>query len=134
MSKRGRKFGYKLSKSSKKKIGDAHRGKVLTEENKKRVSETLQRLFEDPTKNPRWKGGKYPYWRLQAKKRDKHTCQGCGIKDEEVLVVDHIIPVSVDSSKELELSNLITLCANCHIKKSRYEARTKVYGRWKIKI
>ena len=41
-------------------------------------------------------------------------CAACG-KDKK-LQVHHIIPVSVDSSKELDYNNLITLCASpCHL-------------------
>jgi 5-methylcytosine-specific restriction protein A len=41
-------------------------------------------------------------------------CAACGRKDS--LEVHHIVPVSVDSSKELELDNLITLCrTSCHL-------------------
>ena len=41
-------------------------------------------------------------------------CAACGRK--ESLEVHHIVPVSVDSSKELELDNLITLCrTSCHL-------------------
>lgn len=41
-------------------------------------------------------------------------CAVCG-KDKK-LQVHHIIPVSVDQTKELEYNNLITLCASpCHL-------------------
>lgn len=39
-------------------------------------------------------------------------CQACG--NYKNLQVHHIIPVSVDRSKELDLENLITLCKTCH--------------------
>jgi hypothetical protein len=45
------------------------------------------------------------------------SCQACG--SEQHLEVHHIIPVHVDKSKELDPTNLITLCENpdvyfCH--------------------
>lgn len=45
--------------------------------------------------------------------RHEPVCQACGrSKDVEV---HHVIPVSVDPTKELDLNNLITLCASpCH--------------------
>lgn len=132
-NKAGRKHGYVVSLESRLKISRGHRGKILTQEHKKQISETLKKFYTDPVNTPRWLGGKFGYWKVKALKRDNYTCQGkgCGISDREVLVVDHIIPVAVDKSKECELSNLITLCANCHIRKSRLEAKTKIYGRWK---
>ena len=51
-------------------------------------------------------------------KRDKSTCQLCGItaKDGAKLQVDHIIPVS--KGGKTEMSNLQTLCSRCNIGKS----------------
>lgn len=41
-------------------------------------------------------------------------CAACGRRDS--LEVHHIVPVSVDPSRELELDNLITLCrTSCHL-------------------
>jgi len=39
-------------------------------------------------------------------------CQACG--SNKNLEVHHIIPVSVDETKELDSNNLITLCKTCH--------------------
>jgi hypothetical protein len=40
------------------------------------------------------------------------TCQACGKKSQ--LAVHHIIPLHVDKTKELDPTNLITLCENPH--------------------
>jgi len=45
-----------------------------------------------------------------VKARDKHTCQSCRIKIG--LGVHHIIPRDVGGKDDM--SNLITLCENCH--------------------
>ena len=42
--------------------------------------------------------------------RDKYTCQNCGSHSN--LTVDHIIPSSLEGTNEL--TNLQTLCKNCH--------------------
>lgn len=43
----------------------------------------------------------------------KHPkCEACDTSKS--LSVHHIVPVSVDSSKELEEGNCITLCKTCH--------------------
>jgi hypothetical protein len=39
-------------------------------------------------------------------------CQACGTYKN--LQVHHIIPVSIDKTKELDYNNLITLCKTCH--------------------
>lgn len=43
------------------------------------------------------------------------SCAACG--GEEELEAHHVVPVSVDASKELDPSNLITLCEKrgCHL-------------------
>lgn len=80
--------------------------------------------------NPKWRGGYLPYYgpdwrpyRRAARKRDKYTCQHCGITEEELgreLDVHHIVPFrefGVDNHDQAnELSNLISLCYLCHMK------------------
>lgn len=77
------------------------------------------------SKNPSWRGGttseysRYlgnDVWnkiRRRIVKRDKNTCQICGIKNVR-LDVHHIIPFAV--SKDDSDENLITLCQSCHMK------------------
>lgn len=59
--------------------------------------------------------------RRKALKRDNHTCQVCH-KQKKVMHVHHIVPyVSFDNNwkKANRLSNLVTLCQNCHPKVER---------------
>lgn len=70
--------------------------------------------------NPMYRNGSSwrvkPKWRKTRKKairRDGHTCQECERKPDE-LHVHHIEPVSEGGAK-FKLSNLVTLCAECHI-------------------
>lgn len=72
-----------------------------------------------------WKGGKYrerialyssaayKEWRRSVFVRDDFTCQTCRERGG-YLHAHHVIPVSVDRSKALDLSNGLTLCATCH--------------------
>ena len=56
--------------------------------------------------------------REKVLKRDNYQCQGCGIKEK--LVVHHIDRKSVrncSTKANNKLSNLITLCNRCHMKK-----------------
>jgi len=71
-----------------------------------------------------WKGGKSfePYdWRFNnelkkfIQKRDKHTCQSCGMKKN--LVIHHIDTNKMNS----EISNLTTLCNSCHTRIHRID-------------
>lgn len=78
--------------------------------------------------NPCWRGGHAPYyganWKRQqseARRRDKHVCQLCGIAEKacrRALNVHHIVPFrffGVDRYKEANtLRNLISLCDSCH--------------------
>lgn len=78
--------------------------------------------------SPAWKGGFERYrganWNRQQDRcrvRDDHTCQGCGVRQEELdraLDVHHIVPFrlfGVENYKEAnKLSNLVSLCASCH--------------------
>ena len=79
--------------------------------------------------HPNWHGGRQPYYgpswssaRKKARQRDNYTCQQCGITEAEIgqhLYVHHIVAFQdfgLSRAKEANaLSNLITLCHNCHI-------------------
>lgn len=80
--------------------------------------------------NPAWKGGKAHYYgpnwnqqRRAALERDGHTCQLCGMDSEEhretyrcQLNIHHIVRFKAfdDHQSANELSNLVTVCHNCH--------------------
>lgn len=74
-------------------------------------------------RHPAWKGGSWPYYRRIIKIRDNFTCQECGLYDPEVMHVDHIIPKSKDPSLAKDPDNLVTLCANCHMRKTNKEKK-----------
>jgi len=102
---------------------------------KSRSPETREKLSKALRGNPKicgsnhynWKGGPVPYgpdWSIQrdrARNRDNHSCQLCGVTEEELdheLSVHHIKPFR--ESKDNNLDNLICLCGNhggrhCHI-------------------
>lgn len=85
-------------------------------------------------KHPNWQGGptssrsrayRGPGWTRIAnkiRKRDKNTCQHCGVTEAEVgrkLEVHHITPFcqfAGDNRKANRPSNLVTLCKSCHMK------------------
>lgn len=72
--------------------------------------------------NPAWLGGHTAYrggnWNTQrklARKRDKDTCQDCGLQQKS-LPVHHVIPYHLFDhySQANQLDNLRTLCPKCH--------------------
>ena len=71
-----------------------------------------------------WRNGQRPHWklwrdiRLKALDRDSWECQKCGRKGR--LEVDHIKPME-DGGAPLDLNNLMCLCRNCHLAKTRWE-------------
>lgn len=65
-----------------------------------------------------WEGGRWNYFKKQAKIRDNYICQICGINDPDVLEVDHIKQKCDFPELRCLLDNLITLCANCHRKRT----------------
>ena len=85
-----------------------------TEERKRKISEAFT-----GEKHPNWKGGGLRFWMLQAKVRDNYTCQICGNNDKDVVEADHILAKKLRPDLAKELSNLLTLCANCHKKKTK---------------
>src|SRR3990167_8160074 len=123
-------------------------GKKRSEETNKKISETLKlkkivppsRLGATPwnkgirmkdlsgSKNPRWKGGTWNYYKKEAKFRDNYTCQVYGLCDKEIMEVDHIKPkCDYPDLKDL-LENLITICPNCHRRKTNRELRERNTG------
>jgi len=78
-------------------------------------------------KHYKWKGGRGGWLNNWIKERDNHTCQNCDLHDPEVMEVDHIIPKSVDVLLANERTNLVTLCANCHLKKTNKERKNGVF-------
>lgn len=79
------------------------------------------------SKHPQWKGGTKKYWNLQCKIRDDYTCQICGHREPEIMETDHILPQSLYPELKFEINNLITLCPNCHMRKTNRERRNKEY-------
>lgn len=66
----------------------------------------------------RWTGGKNGWWRKEILKRDNFTCQICGLRDKEIMQVDHIKNKKQFPKLEYDLSNGRCLCPNCHERKS----------------
>ena len=134
------------------KISETHRGKkkpwagkFLTEDGRRRISESSK-----GEKNNFWKGGisslyakirnlsEYSQWRSDIFKRDKFTCQICGVKGG-YLEVDHYPKMRSEIMKEYNIksvedalictelwsrNNGRTLCRPCH-DKTKYGRSSK---------
>jgi 5-methylcytosine-specific restriction endonuclease McrA len=72
-----------------------------------------------------WKGGCIEYKKRQALIRDDYTCQICGMREVEIMEVDHIKPKSLFPELISEMNNLMTLCPNCHARKTIREKKQK---------
>ena len=111
--KRKEKFGYINSLETREKISKSSKGKKLSEEAKRKLSE----LYKGD-KCRFWKGGISfePYsidWtktlKQSIRQRDKYICQMCGESGKYVHHIDY-------DKKNCNSENLITLCNSCHTK------------------
>lgn len=77
-------------------------------------------------KNNCWNGGTEKWWKIKAKVRDDYTCQICGLREVEIMEVDHIKPKGRYPEFAKELNNLVTLCPNCHKRKTIREHKQQL--------
>lgn len=97
--------------------------------------------------HPNWKGGKWLYWRKQRLLQDDYVCQckldcwwhpgkQCGMRDEEIMDVDHKTPLGMtkesrriaERERRLKIEgvdDLCTLCPNCHRRKTLRDIKQK---------
>jgi len=111
-----------LSEETKKKISNSLQGHVRSEESKRKQSITMiDREVGRKENNSAWNGGISPYkntgeWvklSKEIKKRDNYICQEC--RSKNLLTVHHI---DFTKSNHSPL-NLITLCKQCHATKHK---------------
>lgn len=102
-------YGKKHTKESREKISKANKGKGVGKNN--------SNWNPNLTSEERWskKGSNTTKaLRRAVYKRDKHTCQCCGIK-EVPIEAHHMENFSDNLHLRLLVDNLITLCKNCHL-------------------
>lgn len=103
-------------------------GKKRDQETIEKIKKTVKGRYRGD-ENPSWKGGKWRWIKRQAKIRDNYTCRHCGLQDEEIMDVDHIKSKSNYPDLITQLNNLVTLCPNCHRRKTLKEYKDKMYAR-----
>lgn len=87
--------------------------------------ETRQKMSKARTgsNNPNWKGGKIKDTVKNIKIRDDFTCRLCGLKDKDIVVVDHINPRYIRPDLHAHHNNLQTICPNCHARKTKKDRK-----------
>ena len=112
-------IGKKLSIEHKRKLSIAHKGKILSKEWKRKISEGVERHYWETGKTCKiYALGWTNTFKEQIRYRDEYKCQLCGIPEIEngrKLDVHHI---DYDK-KNIKQDNLVSLCFGCH-KKTNY--------------
>ncbi|WP_338075709.1 HNH endonuclease signature motif containing protein [Chengkuizengella sediminis] len=93
------------------------------DEHKKECNQYYDRYMRDKKSKTFYQSKEWRTVRQQALTRDRNLCQHC-LKQRQITpadMVDHIVPVKVDWSLRLDLSNLQSLCNSCHNKKTAEE-------------
>jgi hypothetical protein len=147
MGEKNPRFGKHCTEETKKKIGDANRGRKWTEHQRKKFKEK-----NSGKKHHNWKGGastvavrlratqRMKAWRMAIFERDGFRCVWCGDDRGGNLEADHIREISeiletlrkeegqeedflyrkaIDYPPLWDLSNGRTLCEDCHIKRHK---------------
>ncbi len=111
------------------------RGRVISTEHRWKLSLSLRgRKRPDITGplNKNWNGGgqdertsvEHTRWSLAVKRRDRYTCQRCGLKSKE-MDAHHIWPFAEYPAKRYDLDNGVTLCRPCH-RRNKWTAPTSL--------
>lgn len=76
-------------------------------------------LAHSEGRNVNWQGGRSKtYLKKLIITRDGGICQKCGLNEPEIMDVDHIKPRRVAPELRYHPDNLLTLCPNCHRRKT----------------
>lgn len=108
------------------KLSEAHK-QALRKGHKKMSPESRERMSRGKgILNHLWSGGNWKYWKKQALLRDDYMCKICFHREPEIMEVDHIKQKSKFPELKLVLDNLVTLCPNCHRRKTIRELKSQV--------
>jgi 5-methylcytosine-specific restriction endonuclease McrA len=96
------------------------KGKAWTESRRAATTEAARERRRKWVSNSvkRISGGRWSYVRSDVLARDNHTCQKCGFSDKEIMTVDHIKPKAIAPELMYAMDNCVTLCPNCHARKT----------------
>ena len=142
-----------LTESSKKKISESGKGKIIPLEVREKIRRTLtgvhhtlqrRKNISAATKGKNvgpnhhnWRGGHtvgdrhtvmqsldYRIWRDSVFLRDNYTCQHCGKRGVK-LNADHIMPYALYPDLRFSVNNGRTLCVDCHKRTDTWGGKTK---------
>ncbi len=100
-------------------------GKPLSENHKQALSKNHADFSGKHSGS--WRGGTWNYWKKQTLIRDDYTCQICGFRNVDIMIVDHKLPKCKYPELKFVLDNLQTLCPNCNQIKTIRELKNKEY-------
>ena len=72
-----------------------------------------------------WKGGKWKWAKRKTLEKYDYTCQECGLREPEIMQVDHIKPKAEFPELRCDLDNLTVLCPNDHARKTAIEHKER---------
>ena len=99
--------------------------KHIAEERKKERHKRYDSMKRDKQAASFYKSTPWERVRLHALDRDHHLCQHC-VDNKRIQMadmIDHIIPIRIDWSLRVTMSNLQSLCNQCHAIKTAEDKR-----------
>ena len=128
-------LGKKVTQETKNKISTSSKGKDLhgvrnpffgkkhTEETKQKIRDNHPYKGKKGSDTPAWKGGGISWAKREVKERDDFTCRHCGLREPDIMVVDHTKPKALFPELSVLIENMVTLCPNCHARKTLIDVR-----------
>lgn len=74
--------------------------------------------------NHNWIGGGWLYVRKQVLVLQDYTCQNCGLREPDIMEVNHKLERSKYPELSRDINNMEVLCPNCHRRKTNAFLRT----------
>lgn len=121
LGERNHNFGKPMSTEQKEKISESNKGKhFLSPEKAKKM--VVKKFGSDHWTQKKW-GQSWAYTAKQIRTRDNYICQICGLRDTEIMEVDHIRPKSLAPELYKRTENLMCICPNCHSRKTKRDRK-----------
>lgn len=106
-------------------------GKVKWSEKRREASILFWHELREASTNKNFSGSKWANTRKHVLVRDNYECQDCGYSEPDIMQVDHILQKSTHPQLMYKSENCITLCPNCHARKTIFEKKNTNYTRKK---